>query len=624
MEYKATVDWSSLLGFGDVADIDLAASALLETEVFTSSVEFDALNRPINSILPDATELQPTFNKANFLESLTANVRGAASTTTFVNNIDYDEKGQRTRIQYGNGTSTAYTYNPETFRLDRLLTTRLSDSAKLQDLNYTFDAVGNITELTDDAQQTVFFANTVVSPNSKYEYDPLYRLLKATGREHATIDQHNHSGLPINIPVPHVNDATAVRKYTQQFEYDVLGNMLKMIHSAAGGSWTREYEYATTHNRLVRTSYAGGWVNYGHDAHGNMTSMPHLTNMSWDFTDQLKEVDLGGGGTAYYVYSGGERVRKVIETAGATVKDRLYLGGVEIYRERVAGTLDLERETLHISDDTGRICVVETLSVDAGSVVSSPVSLLRYQYSNHLGSAALEVDDSGSLISYEEYHPFGTSAYRSGRNVAEVSLKRYRYVGKERDEESGLYYYGARYYAGWLCRFVSVDPLKDKLPFYTPYQYAGNKPVIGIDLDGLEPANKVEPGGNDNGLQGGGGKVLGDDGNYYPSGENNTVTITDVAPNKDSGSGDVSGALGVGVVVVSSVAEFAKDEAMMAKTLQNARIILQAAEAGEIARKGWSTLMTIGTTAGLTVLLVVLPNTADPHDTYYEPIEDPF
>ncbi|WP_320019768.1 RHS repeat-associated core domain-containing protein [Labilibaculum manganireducens] len=70
----------------------------------------------------------------------------------------------------------------------------------------------------------------------------------------------------------------------------------------------------------------------------------------------------------------------------------------------------------------------------------------------------------------------------------ETSQKRYKYVGKERDEETGLYYYGFRYYAAWLCRFVSVDPLQFDYPHYTPFQYAGNKPITYIDLDGLEEA----------------------------------------------------------------------------------------------------------------------------------------
>ncbi len=111
---------------------------------------------------------------------------------------------------------------------------------------------------------------------------------------------------------------------------------------------------------------------------------------------------------------------------------------------------------------------------------------IRYQYDNHLDSACLELDENAAIISYEEYHPFGTTSYRSGRSNTEVSLKRYKYVGKERDEETGLYYYGARYYAAWLCRFVSVDPLQFEYPQLTPYNYAGNKPITHIDIDGMQ------------------------------------------------------------------------------------------------------------------------------------------
>jgi RHS repeat-associated protein len=109
-----------------------------------------------------------------------------------------------------------------------------------------------------------------------------------------------------------------------------------------------------------------------------------------------------------------------------------------------------------------------------------------------LGSASLELDENAAIISYEEYHPFGTTSYRSGRTETEISLKRYKYVGKERDEETGLYYYGFRYYAAWLCRFISVDPLQFEYPHYTPFQYAGNKPITYIDLDGLEEFNTIE------------------------------------------------------------------------------------------------------------------------------------
>ena len=77
--------------------------------------------------------------------------------------------------------------------------------------------------------------------------------------------------------------------------------------------------------------------------------------------------------------------------------------------------------------------------------MATPNTNWCYQYDNHLGSARLELDDSAAVISYEEYYPFGTTSYRSGKSQSEVKLKRYRYCGKERDEETGLYYYGARY-----------------------------------------------------------------------------------------------------------------------------------------------------------------------------------
>ena len=167
------------------------------------------------------------------------------------------------------------------------------------------------------------------------------------------------------------------------------------------------------------------------------------------------------------------------------------------YSKSISGTLDFERQTLHIEEDKKKIALVETKTVENGSTISNPVSNFRYQYDNHLGSACLELNDSADIISYEEYHPFGTTSYRSGHSEAEVSLKRYKYVGKERDEETGLYYYGARYYAAWIGRFVSVDPLQHKYPHYTPYQYAGNKPISFIDLDGKEEGKPT----NDSNIQ---------------------------------------------------------------------------------------------------------------------------
>ncbi|WP_456462530.1 SpvB/TcaC N-terminal domain-containing protein [Reichenbachiella sp.] len=459
-EYKQTIDWSGYTSL-DIEELEFEIQAKLEAETFHSSSSFDALNRVIEATHSDQSIVRPSYNKANLLEKVRAQIRGAEEWTDFVTNINYDEKGQRQAIYFANGTKTNYSYHPLTYRLTRLSTIRQSDNARLQDLYYTYDPVGNITEIRDQAQQTLFFNNKQVEPSGKYEYDALYRLKKASGRELASLGQTTNEDIPIQA-IRSQSDSNAVRRYLQSFQYDELGNILKMKHQADGSNWTRLYTYEESSNRLLETSpkkTSSSKDIYTHDPHGNMIQMPHLQNIHWDHNDQMKEVDLGGGGKAYYVYdSGGQRVRKVIERQGGKKQERLYLGDVEIYRKHLGSTLELERETLHISDDETRIVQIETKTLDNQQSTANSQIQQRYQYSNHLGSATLELDENAQIISYEEYHPFGSSAFRSGQMETEVSLKRYRYSGKERDDETGLYYYGARGLIPWLGRWSSADP----------------------------------------------------------------------------------------------------------------------------------------------------------------------
>ena len=498
-EYRQQVDWLPLASLTNPQDIATAAAPLLETETFTSSTTYDALNRPTSLTMPDQSVVTPTYNEANLLEKLDVKLRGATNATNFVKNLDYNARGQRELIQYNNSVSTAYTYDPFTFRLTNLKTTRTTDSALLQGLRYTYDPVGNITETRDDAQQTIFFNNAVVSPATHYIYDALYWLTQATGREHIGqigtpppnyAPEYDYNDA-FRINLPHPNDGQAMQNYTEQYQYDSVGNIISMAHQATGNTWTRHYAYAPDSNRLQSTSLPGDAsagpfsALYSYDIHGNMTKMYHLPQMQWDFKNQLHQIDLGGGGTAYYVYdASGQRVRKVVES-GSLTKERIYLGSHEIFRQRNGSVLTLQRETLHVMDDKQCIALVETQTIDGGLPVTSPASLIRYQLSNHLGSACLELDESGAVISYEEYYPYGSTSYQAGRNAAEVSLKRYRYTGKERDEETGLYDYGARYYASWLGRWTSCDPLgvKDGINLYS---YVANNPIHLIDSTGKQ------------------------------------------------------------------------------------------------------------------------------------------
>ncbi|MEU4674538.1 hypothetical protein AB0F91_42930 [Amycolatopsis sp. NPDC023774] len=166
-EYAVTLDWSGAVP--------------LTGETFVAESEFDALNRPTLMRAPDGARIRRAYNEAGLLETIDATLPDGR-VVAVLTNIDYDAHGRRTRCDHGNGTTTAYTYDPLTFRLDALRTARGPD--RLPDLAYTYDPVGNITRVTDAAQQPIFFRNRLVDASCDYTYDAVYRLVEATGREH--------------------------------------------------------------------------------------------------------------------------------------------------------------------------------------------------------------------------------------------------------------------------------------------------------------------------------------------------------------------------------------------------------------------------------------------------------
>jgi RHS repeat-associated protein len=495
VEYSEQVDWS------------LSPAPTLTGEVFMSSSTFDALNRPVTITSPDGSITEPAYDDTGLLDQLTVTLNGATTSTTIISTIDYNAKGQRTLISLGNGAQTVYTYDPATFRLDTLTTTRSKDSAPLQALTYTYDAIGNITHIEDTAQQTIYFNNAIVDPSNDYVYDARYRLIQAQGRELIGLVSQPWTtwddSARMNQMIPHPSDAQALRSYTETYTYDVVGNFLSLAHRATGGNWTRTYAYDEPtlppgNNRLTSTTVGSIVEPYTYDAHGNMTSMPSLSLMAWDFKDELQATESRVANdapveTTYYVYNAsGERVRKVNETAaGSIASERIYLCGYEVYREYdTTGTMTLERQTLHVMDDKERVAMVETRTVGNDRTAQQ---LIRYQFGNHLDSVSLELDATARIISYEEYYPYGSTSYQAVDQDLDPAPKRYRYTAKERDEETGLNYHGARYCAPWLGRWISCDPAGNSVE-QSSYRYSSNNPTNFFDLNGAtdSPASNID------------------------------------------------------------------------------------------------------------------------------------
>jgi hypothetical protein len=320
--------------------------------------------------------IQTVFNEANLLERVDVWLERAAEPIGLLNpaneapspvgvaNIDYDAKGQRLLQDYKNGASTFYSYDPLTFHLTQSLTRRKTadfpgddpqppiggwPGKHVQSLHYTYDPAGNITHIQDDAQQAIFFRNQRVEPSNDYVYDALYRLIQADGREHLGQLVSGNRKPPtapdafdtFHTRLDHPGNGQAMGTYTERYVYDPVGNFLQMQHRGrdpANPGWTRAYDYLEasliedgngsallkTSNRLTRTtSNPAGNIpqpkTYPYDTHGNMLRMAHLgagspgPNMYWDYKDRLRQIDLGGGGMAFYVYdASGQRARKVV------------------------------------------------------------------------------------------------------------------------------------------------------------------------------------------------------------------------------------------------------------------------------------------------------------------------
>src|SRR5690606_23845454 len=124
-----------------------------------------------------------------------------------------------------------------------------------------------------------------------------------------------------------------------------------------------------------------------------------------------------------------------------------------------------------------------------------------YFHPDHLGSSTLITDNFGDPYQFFLDLPFGANKRKSHAVFLEVCERSsfaeqsrsgtfnnpYKFNGKELDEETGLYYYGARYYNPRTSVWLSVDPLAEKGPQYSPYSYTFNNPIVFIDPDGRWP-----------------------------------------------------------------------------------------------------------------------------------------
>jgi RHS repeat-associated protein len=214
----------------------------------------------------------------------------------------------------------------------------------------------------------------------------------------------------------------------ESYSYDSFGNILQK------GSFTASY---TANNQLVNGLY---------DAAGNLLSN-YLSPMTWDAESRLVSV----AGATYLYDADGNRVEK----QGVGVTDTVYFGGRPVARLSAGQWTDL------IYGPNGMLAEV------GGTENADPA----YRLLDHLGTEVGTVDSTGILTNPLDYTPFG-QVFSGSTNDP------YLFTGKERDAESGLDYFEARYYASSMGRFMSPD--WDSNPDPIPYADFGNPQSLNL------------------------------------------------------------------------------------------------------------------------------------------------
>ncbi|WDG77603.1 glycosyltransferase [Pseudomonas chlororaphis] len=407
--------------------------------------------------------------------------------------IDYSAVGQVLCETAGNGVLSSYAYEPETQRLARLTLTRPAQAGRarlLQDLHYTYDPVGNVLSVRDDAQSTTYWRNQQVEPQQSFIYDALYQLISATGRETVGRGQQGQT-LPAALPLP--SDDSLYTHYTRRYTYDRGGNLTRIQHSAPASqnSYTTEITVSDRSNRALpaRDGLTPDQVDAQFDASGHQNALLPGLSLDWNPRGELRQVtpitrDGGVDDREWYHYgSDGMRVLKVSEQqhAGTTQRRQvLYLPGLEC-RTSYSGDTSSERLLVIQLVSSGHTSV-RALHWTNGLPPTLSNDTLRYSHGDLIGSSLLELDQQAEICSQEAYYPYGGTAIWTARSQAEADTKTRRYSGKERDA-AGLYYYGFRYYQPWIGRWLSADPA-GTVDGLNLYRMVRNNPISRGDING--------------------------------------------------------------------------------------------------------------------------------------------
>lgn len=484
----------------------------IPTMNFITNYDYDSWNRIKAITYPDGEIVKYKYDLGGNLKSIKSQQNG-----DYVKDIQYDEYEQRTKIINGNDTYSLFTYAPKTRYLASHTLIKDNYTTYLAN-SYKYDFAGNVTSNINSSPLT---------PNQLggsyqlvYGYDSLNRLTHAVGAMLKDIKEDPNN--PSNVGASYETTLT----YT-------TGNGFKgknQTHVVSGvtnplNTYNNSYKYIKgTHMVTSVTDLNNGFVeSFKYDLNGNpvdLNSPNGTVSMAWDEEDNMKAFfNKADGIFQYYSYDNkGDRTIKYnlqegpkLYQNGSLVDGTMQLYGYKVYpnsyvvvssdntytkhyyagTQRIASRLadnpglfnkvainqnvnddkdsmsDVETEFKAYSEKTG----VDISKLETEFAKNSSQAGLYYLHSDHLSTANFVTDANAVATQFFLNLPFGETFIE--QQVPGVYENPYKFNAKELDSESGLYYYGARYYNPRLSIWYGVDPLAIHNPVME-HQFYGN------------------------------------------------------------------------------------------------------------------------------------------------------
>ncbi|KUJ50002.1 RHS repeat-associated core domain-containing protein [Chryseobacterium sp. JAH] len=504
---------------------------------FKTYFNYDSWNRITKIKYPDDEIVSYHYNFGGNLKSVNNNYG-----ETYIENINYDDLEQLANIYNGNGTFATYTYDQNNRRLDSYkLSNQVLGSTMLYN-SYLYDEHANITTINN---QALALQNGMGGAfKLDLSYDTLNRLIgTVTSSEVFWYPDRVPDGTVYILPSTSLIPST----YQLEMKYNNVGGITQKIQHherdqqvVHENTYDNKYEYVQNTHKLEKVSDAltGNGETFEYDFNGNAVN--HNDNagtkrMYWDEQERLKAFYNDNSGT-YQYYSYDDKGEKVIKY-GLEAPSQLYQNGAplnpdelrlfeyKIYPNPYVTVSSTGQYTKHYFEGSKRFASrlmdgavrfedpavlyssrttddkPSTKPADSKSDfekylekagLSNGVALelrerpwspdLYYLHGDHLGTASFVTNSQAEATQFFLNLPFGETMIEQMDGTYDNPFK---FNAKKLDDDTGLYYYGARYYNPRLSIWYGVDPLAEQMPSWSPYSYTFDNPVRYVDPTGM-------------------------------------------------------------------------------------------------------------------------------------------